>query len=138
MTLNRSATPSGPRLAQLFTLSAVIGGSEDTGQSSLGRRLRDSAGEGTFSGARLRGEVLPGSADWRLVRRDVTTVVDARVMLRTDVAALPEIDLNAALAQLVGGDQGVREFSPDDGSDLGDVLHRRQAVQACEQRGVQR
>jgi hypothetical protein len=38
MTLNRSATPSGPRLAHLFTLSAVIGGSEDTGQSSLGRR----------------------------------------------------------------------------------------------------
>jgi hypothetical protein len=60
MTLNRSATPSGPRLAYLFTLSAVIGGSDDAGQSSLGRRLRDSAGEGTFSGACLRGEVLPG------------------------------------------------------------------------------
>jgi hypothetical protein len=50
--------------------------------------MRDSVGEGTFAGGRLRGEVLPGSADWRLIRQDITSVVDARVMLRTDDGAL--------------------------------------------------
>jgi hypothetical protein len=80
--------PAGPRLAHLFTLSAGIGSSDDTGDGTLGRRVRDSVGEGTFAGERLRGELLPGSADWRLIRRDVTSIVDARVMLRTDDGAL--------------------------------------------------
>lgn len=82
--------PAGsvPMLAHLFTLSAGLGGSDDTGEGSLGRRIRDSVGEGTFAGRRMRGELLPGSADWRLIRHDVTSVIDARVMLRTDDGAL--------------------------------------------------
>jgi hypothetical protein len=79
---------AGLSLAHLFSLSAGIGSSDDTGGSPLGRRIRDSVGEGSFSGARLRGQVLPGSADWRLIRSDVTSIVDARVMLRTDDGAL--------------------------------------------------
>jgi hypothetical protein len=75
-------------LAHLFTLSAGLGGSDDTGEGSLGRRIRDSVGEGTFAGRHMRGELLPGSADWRLIRHDVTSVIDARVMLRTDDGAL--------------------------------------------------
>jgi hypothetical protein len=50
--------------------------------------MRDSAGEGVFNGRRLRGELLPGSADWRLIRQDITSVIDARVMLRADDGAL--------------------------------------------------
>jgi hypothetical protein len=87
MILNQPSVPP-LKLAHLFTLSAGIGSSDDTGQGSLGRRMRDSVGEGTFSGPRLRGDMLPGSADWRLVRNDVTSIVDARVMLRTDDGAL--------------------------------------------------
>lgn len=87
MNLKHSASPE-PSLAHLFTISAGIGGSDDTGEGSLGRRVRDSVGEGTFFGERLRGELLPGSADWRLMRHDITSVVDARVMLRTDDGAL--------------------------------------------------
>jgi Protein of unknown function (DUF3237) len=85
MILNR---PASPLLAHLFTLSAGIGRSDDTGDGAAGRRIRDSVGEGTFAGERLRGELLPGSADWRLIRGDITSVVDARVMLRTDDGAL--------------------------------------------------
>jgi Protein of unknown function (DUF3237) len=87
MILNRPVALE-PGLAHLFTLSAGIGSSDDTGDGTLGRRVRDSVGEGTFAGARLRGELLPGSADWRLIRRDITSIVDARVMLRTDDGAL--------------------------------------------------
>src|SRR5215470_3838327 len=87
MTFNPSVD-TGPPLAHLFTLSAGVGSSDDTGEGSLGRRMRDSVSEGTFAGSRLRGEMLPGSADWRLVRHDITSVIDARVMLRTDDGAL--------------------------------------------------
>ena len=37
-----------------------------------------------------------------------------------------------------GRNQGVGELTADDGPDLGDVLHRCQAVEPCEQGGVQR
>src|SRR3982074_1917730 len=40
-----------------------------------------------FAGARLRGAVVPGSADWSLVRRDGSMVIDARVILQTDDGA---------------------------------------------------
>lgn len=88
MTGNQSVSLTRLNVAHLFTLSVGVASSDDTGQGSLGRRMRDSAGQGSFSGERLRGEILPGSADWRLVRQDVTSIVDARVMLRTDDGAL--------------------------------------------------
>ena len=40
-----------------------------------------------FTGARLRGAVVPGSADWMLVRRDGSMAIDARVILQTDDGA---------------------------------------------------
>jgi hypothetical protein len=38
---------------------------------------------GEVDGPRLRGEVLPGGADWPLIRTDGVLVVDVRLMLRT-------------------------------------------------------
>jgi len=76
-----------PALKPLFSMRAELASSEDTGDGALGRRLRDSVGEGVFSGPRLKGVMLPGSADWRLLRRDGTSVVDARVMLQTEDGA---------------------------------------------------
>lgn len=83
----QQATESKPNLSHLFTLSASVGDSNDTGEAPTGRRIRDSVGEGTFVGERLRGQLMPGSADWRLLRPDFSSVIDARVMLRTDDGA---------------------------------------------------
>ena len=38
---------------------------------------------GKFEGERLSGEVLDGGADWQDVRRDGSTALDVRLMLRT-------------------------------------------------------
>jgi Protein of unknown function (DUF3237) len=50
---------------------------------------------GSFEGARLgqqlRGEILPGGADWQTVLPDTTTIVEARFTMRTHDGAL--IDL---------------------------------------------
>jgi len=47
------------------------------------RRIRYFAG-GTFSGPRLRGEVLPGGGDWLLLRPDGARTLEVRAVLRTD------------------------------------------------------
>lgn len=43
---------------------------------------------GQFEGARLRGEVLGGGADWVSWRKDGTMLIDVRTSLRTDDGAL--------------------------------------------------
>jgi|tagenome__1003787_1003787.scaffolds.fasta_scaffold20619164_2 hypothetical protein len=60
----------------------------DLGQGPLGRRFFDRVGAGTFTGPRLRGEVLSGSADPLLRRADGVSVINARAVLRTDDDAL--------------------------------------------------
>src|SRR5262249_19779390 len=39
---------------------------------------------GAFAGPRLRGTVVPGEADWLLVRPDGSTELDVRLALRTE------------------------------------------------------
>ena len=43
---------------------------------------------GSFSGARLSGEVLEGGSDWQNVRGDGSTTLDVRLVLKTDDGAL--------------------------------------------------
>jgi hypothetical protein len=45
------------------------------------------ASGGEFAGPRLRGTVLPGSADWMLIRKDGAMVIDARTILQADDGA---------------------------------------------------
>lgn len=47
------------------------------------RRIRPVTG-GRFAGPKLRGEVLPGGADWLLLRPDGSRSLDVRLTLRTD------------------------------------------------------
>ena len=43
---------------------------------------------GDFSGPQLRGKVLPGGADWQILRGDGVAELEARYTLRTDDGAL--------------------------------------------------
>jgi hypothetical protein len=43
---------------------------------------------GRFSGERLSGEVLPGGADWQVIRPDGVAELDARYLLKTADGAL--------------------------------------------------
>jgi len=58
------------------------------GAGPLGVRLIYNVTGGTFSGPKLRGEALPGGADWALVRSDGVVQLDVRVALKTDDSAL--------------------------------------------------
>lgn len=72
----------------LFDVAFEIGDMHMVGNTPCGQRTIANLAGGSFSGARLRGRVLPGWGDWGLFRSDGSLSVDARACLETDDAAL--------------------------------------------------
>jgi hypothetical protein len=60
----------------------------DLGDTPLGRRRIIGITGGKFSGPRLQGRILPGGADWQLIRADGVAFLDARYTLETSDGAL--------------------------------------------------
>jgi Protein of unknown function (DUF3237) len=80
------ATPPSLRFA--FAVKVVVGPIQDLGMTARGhRRIVDILG-GEAQGPRLQGEILPGGADWQVVRSDGTIEVVARYSIRTTSGAL--------------------------------------------------
>ena len=75
------------RTTHLFTLTLAVGGMQPIGATPAGNRRIGLVAGGTFEGARLRGKVLPGGADWIVVRPDGVTTLDVRLVLETDDGA---------------------------------------------------
>ena len=80
-----AATPA-TRFA--FAVKVKVGPIQDLGQTARGhRRIVDILG-GEVAGPRLAGEILPGGADWQVVRPDGTIEVVARYTIRSSSGAL--------------------------------------------------
>ncbi len=76
--------PSPPGLEFAFEVLAEVRDPTVVGDLPTGtRRIIDILG-GTFEGPKLKGKLLPGGADWQLIRKDGFTDVDARYTLQTD------------------------------------------------------
>ncbi|MCG2595128.1 DUF3237 domain-containing protein [Ramlibacter sp. XY19] len=69
----------------LFEIRLQVPQITDIGDTPLGRRRIAAVTAGEFQGERLRGTVVgaPGG-DWLLQRHDGVTVLDVRILLRTD------------------------------------------------------
>jgi hypothetical protein len=77
-----------PGLQFLFGARVDIGRATVVGQGPHGlRRIIPILG-GSFSGPRLSGRVLPGGADWQVIRPDGVVEIEARYTLETDDGAL--------------------------------------------------
>ena len=74
-------------LAALMQLRVTLEPVRDLGDTPLGRRRIIGITGGSFSG-RLAGRVLPGGADWQIIRSDGTADLDARYTLETSDGAL--------------------------------------------------
>jgi len=72
----------------LMTLQVTIGSIQKIGAVPHGTRITAVIASGQFEGPRLRGRVLPGSADWTLLRGDGVLELDLRFTLETDDGAL--------------------------------------------------
>src|SRR5215469_14326141 len=76
------------RTAHLMTLTLQVSGMQAVGATPNGNRRIGLVAGGTFQGERLRGTVLPGGADWIVVRADGCTTLDVRLVLETGDKAL--------------------------------------------------
>jgi hypothetical protein len=71
-----------------MTVNVTLEPIRDLGDTPLGRRRIIGITGGTFSGPRLSGRILPGGADWQVIRTDGVAYLDARYTLETADGAL--------------------------------------------------
>jgi len=79
---------SAPGLEFIFAAHVTVALPLDLGNVGKGTRRIVPITGGDFSGPRLRGTVIPGGADWQVVREDGVAELEARYTLRTDDGAL--------------------------------------------------
>jgi hypothetical protein len=76
------------KLQPLLKAEITLAAPQELGDSPLGRRRIINITGGRFSGERLSGRVLPGGADWQVIRTDGVADLDARYTLETNDGAL--------------------------------------------------
>ena len=76
------------KLELLLRAEITLAPPQELGQAPLGRRRIIPITGGRFRGERLSGRVLPGGADWQIVRADGVSQLEARYTLETDDGAL--------------------------------------------------
>jgi hypothetical protein len=77
-----------PELEPLFTAEITLAAAQELGDTPAGRRRIIPITGGRFCGPRLAGRVLPGGADWQVVRADGVADLEARYTLETGDGAL--------------------------------------------------
>lgn len=75
-------------LRPLLRVEVTLAPAQELGASPLGRRRIINITGGRFAGERLSGRVLPGGADWQVIRSDGVADLDARYTLETTDGAL--------------------------------------------------
>ena len=71
----------------IFQIRADLAAINDLGRTPYGqRRIVDILG-GTVEGARLNGRILPGGADWQIIRNDGAADIQARYTIETEAGA---------------------------------------------------
>ena len=76
------------KLQALFKADIELAPAQELGAGPLGRRRIIAITGGRFIGERLSGRVLPGGADWQVIRADGVAELDARYTLETGDGAL--------------------------------------------------
>jgi Protein of unknown function (DUF3237) len=77
-----------PTLEFVFAAQVTVDRALDLGDVGKGGRRIVPITGGEFSGPRLRGNVIPGGADWQIVRHDGVAELEARYTLQTDDGTL--------------------------------------------------
>ncbi len=72
----------------LCKVEVTLEPARELGETPLGRRRIIGITGGKFAGPRLSGRVLPGGADWQVIRADGVAYLDARYTLETGDGAL--------------------------------------------------
>jgi hypothetical protein len=73
-----------PELEFVFELNGALQPSVTVGQTPHGLRRVVPISGGRFEGPAIRGTIVPGGADWQVVRSDGVNELEAIYLLRTD------------------------------------------------------
>jgi len=76
-----------PRLELIFAAHVLVGAPLDLGDVGKGGRSIVPITGGEFFGPNIRGKVVPGGADWQILRSDGVAELEARYTLQTDDSA---------------------------------------------------
>ena len=76
----------------IFTISSPLGDIQKLGTTPYGERRIINILGGTVDGPKLKGKVLPGGADWQIVRADGVVHLTARYTIETDSGAQVLVD----------------------------------------------
>jgi hypothetical protein len=79
---------TAPELRFAFEIEVEVGEPLDFGQTQAGHRRVISIVRGLVAGPKLHGHILPGGADWQILRPDGTGDLDARYTIQSDDGAL--------------------------------------------------
>ncbi|MEP7030599.1 MAG: DUF3237 domain-containing protein [Pseudolabrys sp.] len=71
----------------IFTIHAELEGILNLGHTPYGERRIISILGGTVRGPKLTGRILPGGADWQIIRSDGAADIQARYTIETDSGA---------------------------------------------------
>ncbi len=80
-----------PALDLAFRLSVTVAPALELGETAAGRRRVIPITGGRIDGPRLAGRVLPGGADWQIVRRDGCAELEARYTIEAQDGALVSV-----------------------------------------------
>jgi hypothetical protein len=86
----------------IFTIHAELEAIMNLGQTPLGERRIINILGGPVRGPRLNGRVLPGGADWQIIRADGAADIQARYTIESDAGARILVD-----------SEGLRHGPPD-------------------------
>ncbi len=95
-------TSADPTLEFAFEVVASLEAPLQLGNTGMGVRRIIGVTGGTVTGPKLNGIVLPGGADWQIVRADGVTEISARYTLQADDGALIYVE-----------NPGIREATPE-------------------------
>ena len=86
----------------IFTIHAELEGILNLGRTPAGERRIINILGGTVRGPKLNGRVLPGGADWQIIRADGAADIQARYTLESDAGA-----------RILVSSEGLRHGPPD-------------------------
>ena len=76
----------------VFSIRCELANILDLGAAPFGHRRVVNLLGGTVSGAKLKGRVLPGGADWQIMAQDGSLDIHARYTIESDAGALIQVD----------------------------------------------
>lgn len=94
--------PAEPQLEFVFEVRARVDPPLELGEAGGLKRRIVPVGGGTVDGPRLKGEVIPGGADWQAIRADGLTQILARYVIRAEDGTMISVE-----------NKGVRRAAPE-------------------------